>query len=171
MNIRPIEKSDLKQIQKWRNNKNVMPFVREYRKLSLEQINKWYDSMIFDDKFEMFIMENNKELIGVCGLTYINWQNKHADLHFAIYKNFEWIDKDYAPKFYEIITDYAFNELNLNKIYVEVYENDDKKIKFFKDRNFTKDACLRNHYFHKGEYLDSYILSLLSDEYKQQKIN
>lgn len=171
MNIRPIEKSDLNTIQSWRNNDNVMPFVREYRKLSLEHINKWYESIILDDKFEMFIMENDDELIGVCGLTYINWQNRHADLHFAIYKNFEWIDDKYAPKFYKIITNYAFNELNLNKIYVEVYENDTKKINFFKDRNFTKDACLRKHYFYKGKYLDSYILSLLSDEYKQQKIN
>ena len=171
MNLRPIEKNDLNTIQIWRNDKNVMPFVREYRKLSEQHINKWYESMILDDKFEMFIMENSNESIGVCGLTYINWQNRHADLHFAIYENFEWIDEFYAPKFYEIITDYAFYELNLNKIYVEVYENDDKKINFFSKRNFKKDACLRKHYFHKGEYLDSYILSLLKEEYEQQKIS
>jgi hypothetical protein len=168
MNLRPIEKSDLNIIQTWRNNDKVTPFVREYRGLSIQHIDAWYESMILDDKFEMFIMENDKELIGICGLTYINWQNRHADLHFAIYKDFEWIDDTYALKFYEIITDYAFNQLNLNKIYVEIYGNDDKKLKFFKSLNFKVDAQLREHYFYNGEYITSYILSLLKGEYNEK---
>jgi len=162
--LRPIEREDIPLIKSWRNSDLVLPYVREYRLLSLAQIEKWYNTMIDSDKFEMFVMSDNDTPIGICGMTYINWQNRHADLHFAIYNNFEWIDEVYAPKFYEIISKYAFEDLNLNKIYVEVYEHDNKKIKFFKNNGFRQDARLRQHYFHKGEYLDSLILSLLRSE-------
>ena len=162
--LRPIEKSDIPLIKSWRNNYLVLPYVREYRLLSHTQVEKWYDIMINNDKFEMFVMCHADTPVGICGMTYVNWQNRHADLHFAIYKDFAWIDEVYAPIFYNIITEYAFSELNLNKIYVEVYEHDNKKIEFFKNNGFKQDACLRQHYFHKGEYLDSYILSLLRSE-------
>jgi RimJ/RimL family protein N-acetyltransferase len=162
--IRAIEEKDLELIQRWRNHPTTLPYVREYRIMSLPHIKKWYESIVTSDKFEMFIMQDKEIPIGVCGLTYINWQNRHADLHLAIYHNNEWVDKEYAPEFFKIITAYAFEEMNLNKLYVEVYENDSKKIDFFESLNFQKDAVLREHYFHKGRYLNSYIYSLLRRE-------
>jgi len=165
--LRPIEHSDLLQIQKWRNDKDVLPYVREYRLMSMHHIEKWYKEMIASDRFEMFMLDAGCQSVGIGGLTYINWQNRHADLHFAIYKNREWVDKEYAPHFYEMITSYAFNELNLNKVYVEIYSNDLKKIDFFENKGFHRDAVLRQHYFHEGRYFDSYILSLLTDEWKK----
>jgi hypothetical protein len=165
--LKPIEKRHLEIIQKWRNSENTLPFVREYRHLSMEQIESWYTNMIPSDKFEMFLMAANDKLVGVCGLTYINWQNRHADLHFAIYDSGSWIDQKYSEIFYPIITRYAFEELNLNKVYVEVYENDYKKIDFFTDKGFKKDATLRQHYFHEGKYWDSYIFSKLKKPVKE----
>jgi len=165
LTLSPIERSDLALIQSWRNSKKVLPYVREYRLLSLEHVEKWFEDMILDDKFQMFMMHHQSIPIGICGLTYINWQNRHADLHFAIYKDDKWIDDRYAPEFYKIIADYAFGDLNLNKMYVEVYENDHKKISFFESQHFKLDGRNRQHYYHKGEYLDSLIYSILKVEY------
>jgi RimJ/RimL family protein N-acetyltransferase len=163
--LRSIERDDLNKIQTWRNDKNTLPNVREYRIMSKEHINKWYDSMILNDKFEMFIMDSKSaDMVGVCGLTYIDWKNSHADLHFAIYKNSQWIDEKYSDIYYPMITKYAFEHLNLNKIYVEIYENDKKKLDFFSKKGFKKDATLREHYFYGGRYWSSYIFSLLGHE-------
>ena len=45
--------------------------------------------MISDDKFEMFVIIDceTDEIIGVTGLTYIDWINRHADVHFYIGKD------------------------------------------------------------------------------------
>ena len=46
----------------------------------------------------------------------------------------------------------------------EIYEIDSKKLNFFKSKGFRIDATLREHYFYKGKYFNSYILSLLKTE-------
>jgi len=165
--LRPIEKTDLETIQFWRNNKSVLPFVREYRLMTKSHVESWYSNMILSDKHEMFIIQDDGHPVGICGLTYINWQNRHADLHFAIYDEFSWIDDVYAPRSYEMISEYAFQYLNLNKIYVEIYENDEKKLNFFKECRFTEDARLRQHYYNNGKYHDSIIMSLLKSEWSE----
>ena len=164
--LRPIEPEDLQNIQTWRNDKETIPNVREYRIMSKAHVESWYKAMILDNKFEMFMMVDEANFpIGVCGLTYIDWKNKHADLHFAIYKDSAWIDDKYSEKFYPLIMEYAFGHLNLNKVYVEVYELDNKKIKFFSEKGFSRDACLRQHYYYKGKYWDSYIFSILKEDF------
>ena len=124
--------------------------------------------MIKDNKFEMFVIIDcaNDELIGVTGLTYIDWVNHHADVHFYIGKDNLWIDDIYSPKAIKIILDYGFEILNLNKIWAEIYEIDKQKLKFFDKLGFKIDANLREHYFYKGKYHTSHILSVLKSEYR-----
>ena len=166
--LRAIEPKDLNVILQWRNNENLRKNFREYREFSLLQINKWYESMIQDHKFEMFIifdLETN-ESIGVAGITYVDWVNRHGDVHFYIGKGEAWIDKVYAPKAINLVLDYGFNIMNLNKLWAEIYEIDVKKLNFFKQLGFKVDANLRDHYYYKGTYYTSHILSLLRNEYK-----
>ncbi len=172
--IRAIEESDLGTIQKWRNDSTIRRYFREHRELSLFQKNNWYQKMILSPCFEMFVIEdielkNNFDdeptIVGVAGITYIDWLNRHGDVHFYIGKNSAWIDKKYSPEAIYLILNYGFNVLNLNKLYAEVYEIDKKKLKFFKKMGFKVDASLREHYFFEGKYYTSHILSLLKGEY------
>ena len=165
--IRAMEKSDLPLVQTWRNNEKIRRYFREYREFSMSQKENWYENMIKDNRFEMFVIIDceSDEVIGVTGLTYIDWVNAHSDLHFYIGKNEAWIDEEYAPKAIKIILDYGFGILSLNKIWAEVYEIDKLKLSFFKVIGFKIDANLREHYFYQGKYHTSHILSLLRRDY------
>tara|TARA_B110000046_G_C12999228_1_gene401448 strand:- start:416 stop:940 length:525 start_codon:yes stop_codon:yes gene_type:complete len=166
--IRAIEIDDLPIIQKYRNDENLRQYFREYREFSLTQIKDWYFNMIKDNKFEMFVIIdlNIDEVVGVTGITYIDWPNKHGDVHFYIGKNSEWIDQNYSNTAFKLILNYGFKTLNLNKLWAEIYEIDTKKLNFFKMKGFKIDASLREHYFHNGKYYSSHILSLLKKEYE-----
>ena len=61
----------------------------------------------------------------------------------------------------QLILNYGFKTLNLNKLWAEIYEIDNKKLKFFKSLGFEIDATLREHYYYNGKYYNSHILSLL----------
>ena len=63
--------------------------------------------------------------------------------------------------------DYGFKTINMNKLWAEVYEIDNKKLNFYKGLGFKIDASLREHYYHNGKYITSHILSLLKSEYKK----
>jgi len=165
--LRPIERSDLPTIQSWRNSQDLIKNFREYRLFCLDQKTDWYDSMIKDNRFEFFIIEGEGRPLGVAGITYIDWVNRHADVHFYIGHKNLWIDKEFSPQAFSLILDYGFNKLNLNKLWAEIYSIDKMKLKFFKDRGFNVDANLRDHYFYNGEYYTSHILSLLRNEYTE----
>ena len=164
--IRAIELSDLPTIQKWRNSPSFRRYFREYRELSLSQIQDWYKLLNTDSTREMFmIVENTSLLLGVAGLTSIDFVNRHADIHFYIGNDLAWVDTFYAPATFPILLNYGFNTLNLQKLWAEVYEIDTKKIDFFTAQGFSLDARLRNHYFYEGKYYDSLIFSLLKSDF------
>ena len=125
ISLSPIESSDIETIRKWRNNQEIQKYLREYRLFAKSQKEQWYSSMIHDNRFEMFLIKDNNtsEVVGVCGLTYIDWINRHADVHIYVGKDAVWIE------------------------------------------GFKIDASLRQHYYYKGRYYDSHILSLLRSEH------
>ena len=173
--LRAIEKEDLPFLQAWRNDENLRKYFREWRDFSLAQKEKWYDQMIFDDRFQMFVIESRDKMfsrksrmLGVAGITYVDWVNRHGDVHFYIGKNGQWIDNTVAPIAFEVILDYGFNTMNINKLWAEVYQIDEKKLDFFTRRGFSIDASLREHYYYQGQYYTSHILSMLKKEYDEQ---
>ena len=93
--IRAIEKTDLPLIKSWRNDESLRRYFREYRDFSMVQKENWYDGMIGDNRFEMFVIEDytindgvrDSKPIGVTGVTYIDWVNRHGDVHFYIGKD------------------------------------------------------------------------------------
>ena len=86
VSLKAVERKDLPKLLEWRNKKNFKKFFREYRILNINQQKKWFlDVVEGDKKTVMFsiILNKNQQLIGACGLTYINWVQKNAD--FSIY--------------------------------------------------------------------------------------
>ena len=83
---------------------------------------------------------DSKELIGAAGLLYINWIIRSADFSFYIGKDELYIDnKGIANEVASLLINYGFENLNLNKIWMELYEFDSKKL-IFKKLNFKEDG-------------------------------
>jgi hypothetical protein len=169
--LRALEQSDLGILKEWRNNPTFRKNFREVRELNSFNQELWFERTNKSANDFMFMIVNleNGEAIGAGGLLYINWINRSADFSFYIvYKNM-YIDNDgFAEEATSLLINYGFNNLNLNKIWMELYEFDNKKIDFFKNIfNFKVDGCLRQNCFEEGRYWDSYIISLLCNDYKK----
>lgn len=166
--LRSIEKEDLSILRDWRNNPNFRRNFREHRELNLSNQEIWFDRTYNNPNDFMFVIVdlNNNEPIGACGLLYTNWINRSADFSFYIGRDQSYIDDKYAFDAAKILIKYAFEDLNLNKIWMELYEFDHKKLNFFNEKfNFHVDGKLRQNAFCDGEYWDSYIISMLKSEF------
>ena len=168
--LRSVEQVDLVQLKEWRNNPDFRMNFREHRELNDLNQSNWYDSINKNQNDYMFSivrLEDNK-LIGACGLLYINWINRSADFSFYLGLDNFYIDNfGYSKESIMLLIDYGFNYLNLNKIWMELYEFDSKKIEIFQNQfNFKIDGKLRQNCFHNGNYYDSYIISLLKQDIK-----
>ena len=168
--LRAVEKQDLELLRNWRNNTDFRRNFREVRELSLTDQEHWFDGLQKTKHINfMFIIIDlqSNEAIGAAGLLYINWINRSADFSFYIGKNQTYIGEDnLSIEAVKLLIDYGFKNLNLNKIWMELYEFDIKKIDFFtKKFGFKKDGLLRENCFEDGKYWNSLIISLLLSEY------
>lgn len=168
--LRAIEVSDLELLRDWRNNPEFRINFREHRELNLENQKNWFNSLTLSPNDYMFVILHREmqEPIGACGLLYTNWIIRSADFSFYIGKDNLYIDDKYAKDAADVLIKYAFNDLNLNKIWMELYEFDLKKLKFFQNEfEFKVDGKLRSNAFASGKFWDSYVISLLTSEYKK----
>lgn len=165
-----IEESELEQLRVWRNLPDFRKYFREYREISSLMQEKWFENIVNNDKNTiMFAIhdKNTKELLGCCGLCYINWIHRYSDLSLYIGKDECYIDNEgIAEESCKLLFDYAFYELGLNKIWTEIYEFDYMKNNLYAKMGFKQDGFLREQYFYDGKWWASYILSLLKEEYK-----
>ena len=164
--LRAIEKEDLSSLRDWRNMPHFRRNFREVRELSLTDQEAWYDSLQRTKHINfMFTIVDLKtdEPIGAAGLLYINWVTRSADFSFYIGENELYIGNDgRAKEAAQLLMDYGFNNLNLHKIWMELYEFDTQKLDFFMNQfDFKQDGLLRDNCFEDGRYWDSFIISLL----------
>jgi RimJ/RimL family protein N-acetyltransferase len=166
--LRPVEKTDLEKLRDWRNNSQFRINFREHRELNLENQLNWFNKLTTSLNDYMFIIvdKKNEEIIGACGLLYTNWIIRSADFSFYIGKDNLYIDEKFAFDAANVLITYGFKDLNLNKIWMELYEFDQKKLDFFQNKfKFQVDGKLRQNAFADGKYWDSFIISLLNREF------
>lgn len=163
--LRAIEEGDLKQLLEWRNKPNLRKYFREYRELSWDQQIWWYENIVLkDDKVRMFsILDEDKKLLGACGLCYINWVDRNAD--FSIYLGADdiYIDEDLTIDASKSLIKYGFEELNLHRLWAEIYDFDEAKTKMFNALGFELDGRHRETHWTDGKWCDSLFFSLLEN--------
>ena len=167
--LRAVEKQDLPFLRDWRNIVEFRKNFREVRELSLTDQEAWFDHLQNTKHINyMFtiIDLDSKKLIGAAGLLYVNWIIRSADFSFYIGDENKYIGNDgIAKEAAKLLIDYGFNNLNMNKIWMELYEYDTEKINFFTNEfNFKHDGLLRENCFEDGRYWDSHIISLLKNQ-------
>lgn len=165
-----IEPQDLEQLRYWRNLPEYRKYFREYQEINSDMQKKWYESKVVNDNSTiMFAIRDTEtqELLGCCGLCYINWVHRNSDLSLYIGKNECYIDEEgIAEEACRLLFNYGFGELGLHKIWTELYEFDEKKISLFQKLGMTIDGIWRSQYFYQGRYWDSKLLEILSTEWK-----
>ena len=165
--LRAIEREDLAQLLVWRNRPEFRRYFREIRELGKESQNSWYEKVVIKDhKTHMFaITELEKsELLGACGLCYIDWINRNADFSIYIGANNLYIDDVFAVDAARILIKYGFEELGLHRVWAEIYNFDENKKRFFDTLGFKLDGIHRETHWAEGIWHDSLFYSLLAKD-------
>ena len=164
-----VERGDLPALKKWRNTPEFRKYFRAFREINDAMQDAWFENIVVNDPSTLMFAVRKRDdgtLIGCCGLAYINWVHRHADLSLYIGWEDAYIDdKGYAEEACKLLLSYAFNEICLNKVWTEIYEFDHQKNSLYGQLGFKQDGMLRQNYFYDGRWWDSRILSLLASEY------
>lgn len=164
VNLRALEREDLKQLRDWRNSLYIRAHTREYRLLNMENQRQWFESLVNDRNNIMFgIVTKDGNLMGVCGLTFIDWKNRNAEVSIYLGEK-KWQRKGHASDALNTLIRYAFLELGLHRIYAIIFEYNKASIKFFGKNGFKFEGRHRDARYWNGEYHDELIYGLLKGE-------
>jgi RimJ/RimL family protein N-acetyltransferase len=107
----------------------------------------------------------NRFIVGYCCLSYIDWRLGAGE--FGIFVDTSVRGCGLGKEALTLMLDYGFKEANLHKVWGEVWDNN-KAINVFREIGFKDDGLLRDAYFHNGKYGNSYVVSILEDEWREK---
>jgi RimJ/RimL family protein N-acetyltransferase len=169
--LRAIEREDLAQLRAWRNAPELRRFFRQRRELSSEDQVAWFEGVVVSQGGRsphtlMFAIctRATGDLLGACGLCYIDWIDGTAELSVYIGQDLAYVDEALAPDACRILMTHAFEDLALRRLWVEVFAYDERKVKLLDALGFTREGRLRKHRFHAGAHHDSLLFGLLRAE-------
>ena len=167
--IRAIEKTDIDEIMKWVNDREVMDNLIMRYPVSRYQEEKWIEKALENGnpKNKVFALETKDGVyLGGIGLHRIDWENRNAEVGIVI-GNKEYWNKGYGTDAMMTLLGFAFDRMNLHRVYLKVYDFNLRGIKSYEKCGFRREGILRHDLYVNGEYRDSVIMGILRDEFKK----
>jgi len=166
--LEEIDSENIEQMRKWRNDPNLRRYFREYRYITKDMQDKWYSERGNNTNqchvYFQIIDKQEKTLIGCCGLHYIDWRIRSGEFGIFLGKS---RGGGKGKEAMLLLCDYGFKELNLHKIWAEVYDFNGA-IGIYRHIGFKDDGIIRDSQFCEGKYVNSHLISMLEDEWREK---
>lgn len=162
MELRRLSEEDLEWTFEARNHPDVMKWCRQYAPLHWANHCHWLEAQAERDDVDMFAMEDGDIPIGVCGLTDIDWVNRRAE--FSLYVRPGNQGQGYGKQGLQMLLNYGFDVLNLNRIWGETFE-DNPALKLFESLGFEEEGIRKEFYYRDGKYIDCHLVSISREQF------
>jgi RimJ/RimL family protein N-acetyltransferase len=165
--LRPIERDDARHMTPWINDPEVTRTLLVYRPMSLSQEEEYLDKLAKNDEIHLaIVIRESDKLIGGAGLHDIDWKNRQCGFGIFIGAKEEW-GKGYGTEATKLFVDLAFGTLNLHRIWLHVYDYNQRGIHAYEKVGFRREGVLRQSRYHDGRYWDTISMAILRPEWDQ----
>ena len=160
-------REDVKRAWLWYNDRQVRLFLTNPDGIFfIEDELEWYERLrrMKDGERVFSIIENStSSLVGFLGLHKINHRDGNAELGYFIARE-HW-GRGYATEAVKLALIYAFEWLNLRKVYARVYEPNVASIRVLEKNGFELAGRLRKHHHVPGYgFVDELIFEKFREE-------
>lgn len=163
----PSSKENIPLYTKWMNDPEVRKYSRNEVPLSKDMIKKWFEPK--DQKYTEFIVfeiyhNEDKKILGTVGLSNVNWVYRHANLFASIGEKEYW-NQGIATEAARMVVNYAFNEINLNKIYAGIADLNTGSWNVAEKLGFTYETTVPAEMYIDGKYVAARKYHILKEEW------
>lgn len=168
--LRELEREDIKRINKWRNDPNLIACLgAPYRFINEDVDSDWYDKYMHarNNSVRCAIVDSEREdeVLGLISLLNINYINRCGEMHIMI-GNSENRGKGLGTFAVTAMIDHAFDNLNLRRIELSVLETNAAAIRLYEKTGFIREGIKRKSNYKNGEYISMILMGLLKEERK-----
>lgn len=147
----------------WHVSQTLAPFARFDMEQYVFSANKQDPFAAGQVRFVIeFTEDAEPEVIGTIDLFALDAVNRRAGVGIVLLERFR--EKSFAGKALDILTDYAFNFLNLHQLFCNIEVENEASLKLFKSRGFEVSGLKKDWNRKNGKWADEYLLQLLAKE-------
>lgn len=163
--LRRIEREDIPTFVRWFSDPEVRSFLLVNSPISHAQEEKWFERKLEDDDSELFAIETlDGNHIGNIELMDFQRIHRRAELGVVIGEKEYW-GQGYGSDAIHALLRFGFEELNLHRIQLRVYEDNERGIRAYRKCGFQLEGRLRDAIYRQGRYYDLLMMGILAHEF------
>lgn len=166
--LREYRREDLAMAKDYVNDSEVRQYTEPNVPYLYTMANeeKWYEALSARSDIYSFAIEDIKtgDYIGGCGVNEVDWKNSKVVVGIFI-GNKAYRDRGYGTDAMKTLVRFIFEQMNVNKIKLEVYSFNARAIKCYEKAGFKKEAVLKEELFRNGQYHDVIEMSIFKKDY------
>jgi len=169
--LRPLEAEDAPHLGRWMNDDVTTYFMfTGQRPLTRAQVAEELARLVGSPANSVFLVVERKsgQPIGFAGLYDINASARKAEFRIllgeAAYRG-----RGYGTEVTELLTFYGFDRLNLNRIWLGVTDDNLGARRAYEKAGYRYEGTLRQDLYRNSRYYDSVRMSVLRDEYYNER--
>lgn len=120
------------------------------------------------DTDKTYAIDYNDEYIGSISLKHINPIDKNAEFAISIRKKYR--EQGLGKEAIHLILQIAFEELNLNKVYLNVLSNNERAIRLYQSVGFEYEGELKEHICINNEFKSLKLYGIWKNSYLERTL-
>jgi RimJ/RimL family protein N-acetyltransferase len=167
--LRHVEKADLPTFVEWLNDPEVIENLMMVLPMSTAEEERWFEKLADQPPEEQPLVIEMKtaqgwRMIGNSAFHKIEWKNRSAEIGIVIGDKSIW-NQGYGTEAVRLLLRHGFGTLNLNRIFLRVFEPNKRAIRAYEKAGFVLEGRLRQARYKSGQYQDEFIMGVLRSEW------
>lgn len=167
--LREYRKEDLPWIRQWVNNPEIVQYLSDIFLYphSMESTEAYLESMLegsSDSRGFIIADLKGEAYIGQLNLDAIDWKNRVGRIGIVI-GSVDHMGYGYGTEAMKLLLHFAFTEMNLNRLELEVYDFNERAHRCYLSCGFKEEGRLRERIYKNGRYLDVIQMGILRSEW------
>jgi UDP-4-amino-4,6-dideoxy-N-acetyl-beta-L-altrosamine N-acetyltransferase len=161
--LKGVTKDESMLIYDWVNREELRALTGTQYPVSEYEHEEWIKRIATATDKKLFLIcdKASDRAIGTIGLKNFDYTARKVELFISIGEP-DFISGGYGSDAVKTLVDYCFNSLNLHKIFLRVYESNQRAIRCYEKVGFEKEGTLRDEHFSSGKYENVIIMGILS---------
>jgi RimJ/RimL family protein N-acetyltransferase len=167
--LRPLRKSDADLLYEWITDRNLVINNASFFPVSETDHKAWVGRMMSKrSDLVIFVIEEqvSKQAIGTCQLVNINWVHRSAELQIRIGDS-SFHGRGYGSEAVNLLCDFGFADLNLHRIYLNVFASNKRAIRAYEKCGFDCQGTFKEAAYLDGQWVDIHVMARLEPPYSK----
>ena len=171
--LREFRWEDLPDIRAWVTDPAITQWLSGafMKPHTWEQTEQYLRNLLEGGSGANFVIARREDLayLGQCNLMMVDNVSRKAEM--AMVLQAQHAGQGIGTQAGELLMDFAFRQMNLNRVHLRVYADNLRAIRLYRKLGFRQEGCLREDTYRDGAYRDTLAMGLLRREWMERTLS